>query len=160
MMERPLFLQRLFLCSLPVEGGALCRSSAGRGMWGWPAGLQCCRSRLRRDCPVLLAARWCSPTHCAPCGRYVQTWSASQLDEARAARVPTSPLRFSAPTRRPAGHPHIPGSPRWWWAERGQCEGGNGCERFKQAFGTLNRRTALQRQEPVVARKPRHGRYR
>jgi hypothetical protein len=71
-------------------------------MWWPPSGLHCCRSRLRRDCPVLLTARWGRRTHSAALGRCVQTTAASQMNEACAAHMPTSPLRCSAPTRRPA----------------------------------------------------------
>ncbi len=74
-------------------------------MWGWPAGLLCCRSRLRRDCPVLLAARWgrrtryaASPLRSNNCGQSVH--------EARCAR----PLRRCAARRQQGAPPATPTS--------------------------------------------------
>jgi hypothetical protein len=115
----------LWVFALRAEGVALCRGSAGRGMWGWPAGLQCWRSRLRRDSLAMLASRWGRITHSAAFGRCVQTDAASQLTKhalracppRRCASQRQQGARPATPTSlvRPAGGGQRRGNGEGWW---------------------------------------------
>ena len=70
-----------------VRRGLLsCRARVAAGAARW--GLRLGRSALQADCTAMLAPGSCRRTHCAPCGRSVQTTAASQFTKRVGARRP------------------------------------------------------------------------
>lgn len=72
------------------------RVAAGAARWGLLLG----RSAWQADCTAMLAPGSCRRTHCAPCGRSVQTTAASQTTKRAGARRP-----WRCASRRPRHRP-------------------------------------------------------
>jgi hypothetical protein len=97
---------------------------------------------VRRDCSVsgthCIGPMASSPTHCAPCGRSVQTVATKSDVDARCARWPWA-LRFSASHRRATARPSAPLRTHRWCSTRTACVS----------------RLAVWRREPSLPRKGR-----